>query len=611
VQGQVQFTNDAEAAGVLNGGFGRGAAMVDFDGDGLLDLFAASTGPNSIYRQLSDGTFEEMSAAWGLELNDDPTWTPLATDFDNDGDPDLMLLVGGFVDREVEAMAFGGAGFGIEGLPNVMLRNDLDTLGVFTDVTADSGAVGTLITSVFGGVAADYDRDGDLDVFLSNQPEEQTCHLLRNDGNLFFTDVSVEAGIVHTGNFRHVGSGDIDNDGWVDFAVGNQSGPNFVYGNNGDGTFTEVSTASRLASEGDNFGLVFADFDNDGWMDAYIPKYDRVVSEPSPTLYMNNQDGTFRDVTDGSGIAVASDMGHTVADFDSDGYPDILAGTGGPLFLEEDHLYLITPDGNGGLVANDVSESAGLLSEGLTRQHGQAVGDLDGDGDLDIYANNGGPFLLKESEQDNFLWMNAGNDNHWVGLDIEGQVSNRPGVGTRIMVETASGRQIYRYRDGGRGFGNTNPSMVHVGLGSDDEIAFASFSWPSGIDQDVLALDIDQRHDIVETGMLGPDSAAIGTTYSYTIYGPAGHEVTNVWSITLSDEPTLVESRGGFVRVDPPINFAETITLDEFGVGTATLDVPDDPGVVGAVLYLQSWIREPGAETGGAMSNVISFEVTE
>ena len=609
---QVHFTDRSEDAGVVNVGFGRGAAMVDFDGDGRLDLFAANTGPDAIYRQKDDGTFEEMTTSWGLPVNDDPTWVALASDFDNDGDPDLLLLVGGFVDREVPEMSFGGAGVGIEGLPNVMLRNDLASDGVFTDVTASSGAVGTLITGVFGGTALDYDRDGDLDVFLANQPETQAAHLLRNDGDLFFTDVSVEAGMTHTGDFRHVGSGDIDNDGWTDVGVANQNGPNLLYRNNGDGTFSEIAESAGVQSLGKNFGMVFVDLDNDGWMDLYLPKHDRSdVPVASPRLFLNNKDNTFRDVTSGSGIGVQSDMGHTVADLDADGYPDILSGTGGPSFLEGDRLYLLSPDGNGGLTATDVSTSSGIQAAGETRQHGQAVGDYDGDGDLDIYSNNGGPFVLAETAQGNFLWQNDGNANSWVGFDLQGVVSNLGGVGTRVRVETASGRNIFRYRDCGRGFGNTNAPTVHVGLGDESEIAAAEFHWQSGIEQVILAPTSGQRHVILETGILGPATAAIDSTYEFTVYGAAGLEVSVITADTAASSPRLMEKRGGFALLDPPVTFHDPVTIGADGTVTASVVIPDDSDLIGTELFIQTWIHEPGVTEGGALSNLLTIEIIE
>jgi len=611
LEAQLQFVNDADAAGVSHVGFGRGAAMVDFDGDGLLDLFAGNTGPDVIFRQLSDGTFEDMTTTWNIPVNDDPTWTVLASDFDNDGDPDLMLLTGGFVDREVPGMSFGGAGFGIDGLPNVMLRNDIDTLGTFTDVTADAGAVGTLITGVFGGTAADYDHDGDLDVFLSNQPETQSCHLLRNDGNLFFTDVSVEAGIVEVGDFRHVGQGDINNDSWVDFAVGQKNGRNFVYRNNGDGTFTEVAEEIGLVNTGNTFGMVFVDFDNDAWMDVYMAKYDRDIPVTNPTLYLNNGDGTFRDVTDGSGMGVQSDMGHTVGDFDDDGHPDILAGTGGPLFLEEDRLYLITPNGLGGLAANDVSLSSGILIEGSTRQHGQPMGDIDRDGDLDVYANNGGPFLLAETAQENFLWINQGTGNHWVGVDLVGQLSNLEGVGTRLLVETDSGREIFAYKDGGKGFGNTHAPTVRLGLGSETDIFFTQLKWPSGIEQFILDMPSDQRNTVVETGITGPATAQVGALYEFTVYGVEGQEVDTITSLFAASEPRLMEVRGGFALLEPPVTFHDKVTIDASGTATASFVLPDRPDLAGQDLFVQTWIHDPGATEGGVLSNRLTVEMTE
>ena len=175
--------------------------MVDLDGDRLLDIITGNDGnPNGFFLQLPDHTFKNVNVTWGIVSDKRSTWATLVADFDNDGDPDVYFANG------------------IPGQPNQLLRNDLNSTGVFTDVSDQSGAA-SLSNRNFGGTTLDYNRDGLLDIFLTN-PNSGPCFLLRNDGDLVFTDVSFEAGIVHAGTFRHCSVGDFDNDGWWDIAVG-------------------------------------------------------------------------------------------------------------------------------------------------------------------------------------------------------------------------------------------------------------------------------------------------------------------------------------------------------------------------------------------------------
>ena len=485
---QPQFIDRVTETGTQNLSFGRGSAMVDLDGDGLLDIITGNAkGLNLILRQNPDHTFTQVNQAWGFGTEEDLTWGTIVADFDNDGDPDILFVngnAGGFPDID----------------PCRLYRNDLSTSGIFTDVTAASGDL-AIPSSNFGGTTLDYDNDGDLDVFLSSKNDENPCRLLRNDGNLTFTDVGTQAGITHLSVFRHCSTGDFDNDGWMDIAVGSLSNASRLYRNNQDGTFTDVAASLGVDSPRYNFGMILEDFNNDGWQDIYMPKWQLNPEVPSP-LFLNNGDGTFTDVTVGSGMTGQTDMGHNTGDIDLDGFPDIFIGTGTPDFASPDILLLITPNGSGGLNANDVSGASGITAAGGTRCHGIVFGDYDRDGDIDIYVNNGGPAQDRNTEQDNSFFQNQGNGNPWAAIKLVGTTSNRDGVGARCVAITNTGREIHRMHRSAHGFCNTNPAEVWFGIGSDTSIDRIEITWPSGITQTVNQPTMGTISTIVEASCL-------------------------------------------------------------------------------------------------------------
>lgn len=507
---QVTFTDQATTTGTSATSYGRGAAMVDIDGDGLLDLIAANDSMvNHFYRQLPDHTFVSANSLWGV-LGERSTWAVLVADFDNDGDEDVYFVNGGF-----------------PGQPNQLLRNDIGTTGTLTDVSDESGDA-NVDTRTVSGTTLDYNRDGLLDIFLSGADSHD--FLLRNEGNLVFTDVSASAGMTEHGNHRHCSIGDFNNDGWIDIAVGSFLGSNVLYRNNADGTFTDVAVHAGVESPDQNFGLVLEDFDNDGWMDLYVPKYRFEIDPPEPLgpsqLFRNNGNSTFTDVTEGSGMTAQTDMGHNTGDVDADGYPDIFIGTGHPGFKSNDLLLLIQPDGVGGLVANDVSDSSGITSNGPTRCHGIAMGDYDQDGYIDIYTNNGGPPSGPDQLQENFLWRSDGNANNWTALQLEGVCSNRTAVGTRSVAVLSSGREVHRMLRVGNGFGNTSSHIQHYGMNPDETVDRIDLYWPSGIVQSILFPPMRQVTQVLERqvgDIDGDGPVGIGDFLTLlSLWGPCG-----------------------------------------------------------------------------------------
>ena len=586
------FDDVAVATGTVNVSFGRACALVDLDRDGLLDLICADDStPNRFFRQRADGTFEDVAALWGVGLAAELDWGVLAADFDNDGDDDVYFANGGSGDPEDPNRI----------LPNRLLRNDLLSTGKLVDVSSLSGDANDT-NPTFGATALDYDRDGFLDIFCANP--NRTCLLLRNEGGLTFSDRSSEANLVEVGGWRHPGSADYDNDGWPDVGVGNKLGPNALYRNQQDGTFVDRAAQAGVLDPNDNFGMVFQDYDNDGFQDIYVAKYQLVPQGPSP-VYLNNGDGTFRNVSAGSGMGAHTDMGHNSGDLDADGYPEIMMGTGNPFYGDIDRLYRVLPNGSGGLTITDISLASGFSSGGATRQHGQALGDYDRDGDIDVFCNNGGPSYLPGTIEGSFLWSNRGNGNNWTALDLEGRFSNRTGVGTWARARTDTGRDVYRTLAVGQGFSNTSDHALHFGIGSDGSFERIELHWPSGIVQAIDQPALKTYIRVVETGAILRGSPAVGQFANFDISGRVG----DVVELGLSLGTTAIELAGvnGTLELGSPYALLPSLPLDGGGLQSVAVPIPANASLVGVTVYAQAWVHDNGGL--GTLSQLISFTI--
>ncbi|MFT5291525.1 MAG: hypothetical protein ACI8QS_002392 [Planctomycetota bacterium] len=591
-QATVVFDDIVIESGTRNNSFGRGSAMVDLDQDGLLDLVCADASQqNQFYQQQPDGTFIDAATIWGIPGVAEYDWGVLAADFDNDGDNDLYFGNGGSAGNDDPTRP----------MPNQLLRNDIMGTGVLTDV---SSLMGDAINpdDTFGMTALDFDRDGFLDIF--NSDKDHSCKLLRNTGGLYFVDVSTAAGITRVSDWRHCGAADIDNDGWPDIGVGSYDSGNALYHNQQDGTFMNIAASAGVLNPIENFGLVFQDYDNDGLQDIFIPKYQQVPIGPSP-VYLNQGDLTFVNVSQGSGIGAHTDMGHESADIDSDGYPDIILGTGNPFFSDPDYLYTVVPNGAGGLTITDISTSSGFNASGISRQHGQAIGDYDRDGDIDIYCNNGGPHWMASTSQSNFFMQNRGNANAWTALEIAGVYSNRTGVGVVGKASTTAGRDVYRTLQVGRGFGNTPDHALHFGIGSDAAVERIELRWPSGIVQCIDDPAPNAYSSIVETGALLIGTPTIGQAFSFDFAGAVGEVV----ELAMSNGTATSEIDGvnGSLLLAAPYILLPPIPLDASGRRSLSIPVPDLPALVGLSFYAQGWIHAPGS--GGTLSQLHAFTI--
>ncbi|MDE0895959.1 MAG: CRTAC1 family protein [Planctomycetota bacterium] len=490
--------------------FGRGSAMVDFDNDGLLDLALANAGmDNAFFRQRSNRGFEPMNVAWGIAPDTRAHWGMVAADYDNDGDSDIYVVTGGF--KKVEA--------------NQLLRNDINTSGVFTDVSGTS-IDAAVIGRAFSGTALDYDNDGMLDIFSTESTDTVSATLLRNLGNMQFADVTTAANIDLKGRFLGSSSGDWNNDGWVDIATAHYHKEPVLHENRGNGKFNDIAPSMGLTHIVYNFGCLLEDFNNDGALDILVPKYDELFQGLQSRLYMNNGTGTgFQDLTAYADLKPCTAMGHNSGDINGDGYPDLMIGTGAPGYMATDFLYLFRKgDANGPDISN-ASTTSGLNSFGITRSHGFPIGDYDEDGDVDAYANHGGPQGFPTTAEPNAFWVNQGNDNNWTALRLEGVISNRSGIGAHLIATTNTGREVHRYLRAGHGFGNTNSPIQNFGIGEDDFISQIIIRWPSGLTQTLPMPAMSTLTDIVEAGVAVAGDPDDFGTFSIGIAGEPDSEV--------------------------------------------------------------------------------------
>ena len=460
-----------------------GAIMDDFDGDGLLDLVSSTWDPCGslkAFRNDGRGGFERVTEAWGL----DEQWGGLNlvhADYDNDGDLDLLVPRGGWM------VEWGG-------IRRSLLRNDLNTPARrFTDVTHAAG----LAEPAYPGqvaVWADYDGDGDLDLYSANEATSKydaathlgyPSQLFRNNGDGTFTDVAGAAGVTNDRYAKAAAWGDFDDDGDPDLYVSN-IGPNRLYRNNGNGTFTDVARELGVTRPvGRSFATWFFDFDNDGDLDLFVADYGtplpaisasyfgRETRRGQPLLY-RNEGGRFTEVSREVGLVRPTlPMGANYGDLDNDGWLDFYLGTGDPRY--ETLAPNLAFRNTGGRFA-EVTFATGLGH--LQKGHGVAFGDLDQDGDQDIFHQLGGFF--PGDAFGNALFENPSPAESWLTLRLEGRKANRFGVGARIEVKAREGetrRSVHLLAGSGGSFGGSSLQQ-EIGLGSATAVEELVVRWP-------------------------------------------------------------------------------------------------------------------------------------
>ena len=364
-----------------------------------------------------------------------------------------------------------------------LLRNNCD--GTFTDVTSAAGL--STPTQTQTAVWADIDNDGFLDLFVGN--ESGPSHLFRNKGDGTFEDISHAAGIDRSAYTKAVVAADYDNDGYVDFYVSNLNGDNFLYHNNHNGTFTDVALQAGVQKPWQSFAAWFFDYDNDGWPDLFVTSYYVSVDESirsylgltpnaeTMKLYKNMGDGRFHDVTAEVGLdRVFMAMGSNFGDIDNDGYLDIYLGTGNPSYASM--LPNVLLHNQEGKFFTDVTASSGTGE--LHKGHAVAFADIDNDGDEDLLTETGG--AVPGDSHAFRLFENPGNGNDWISLHLVGVKTNRSAIGARIKLmvqnEGQPPRFIFRTVGSGGSFG-ASPLTQHIGLGKSARLLDLQIDWPA------------------------------------------------------------------------------------------------------------------------------------
>ncbi len=488
-----RFVDVAPASGVRVFAAAGGAIVDDFDNDGRFDLLTSSMDSCTslqFFHRTPSGAFEERTSAAGLagQLGG---LQMVPTDFDNDGCLDVLVLRGGWELPQRKSL----------------LRNSCQ--GTFTDVTAASG-LAIPVRSTQAAVWADVDNDGRLDLFVGNEGGPAQLFMNRGDGT--FEDVAVRAGVARAAFTKGVAAGDVDNDGWADLYVSNRgSESNFLYRNNGDGTFTERAAAAGVPGPGSGFVTWLFDYDNDGWLDIFATSYFTSLEETARTylglphdattmkLYRNRRDGTFADVTRETGLdKVFMPMGSNFGDVDNDGFLDIYLGTGSPSYGALVPSVLLRNRAGRTFVDVTTSSGTGEWHQG----HGVSFADLDNDGDQEIVFQVGG--ATPGSAHALRLFDNPGHGRAWLGVKLVGVRSNRAAVGARLTVtaRAADGttRTVHRQVDAGGSFG-ASPLQQHVGLGEGASRVDVEVWWPaSGTRQRFTGVQANQVIEIVERG---------------------------------------------------------------------------------------------------------------
>jgi tetratricopeptide (TPR) repeat protein len=443
-----------------------GVIMDDFDNDGLLDLVLSSMAacpPLDHFHNNGDGTFTNQPFETGLSKN------IIQTDYNNDGWVDVYAMRGGWE----------------QAMRNSLLRNNGD--GTFTDVTREAGLADPA-TATQTAVWADFDNDGNLDLFVGN--EFAPSQLFHNNGDGTFKDVAPAAGVDRVAFTKGAVAGDYDGDGYPDIYVSNWAGENFLFHNDRDGTFTDVARQLGVQEPIISFPVWFFDYNNDGSLDLFVSSFVPSITEvirsylglpvqaETLKLYRNTGGGSFQDATNEAGLErVFMPMGANFGDVDNDGFLDFYLGTGSPSYASlVPHALFRNREGK---TFVDITATSGTGQ--LMKGHGIAFGDIDNDGDEDIFAELGGatPGDMYYSA----LFRNPGQSgNKWITIKLKGVKTNRAAIGARIKVavegEDHKRRFIYRYVTSGGSFG-ASPLQQHIGLGRAARIETLEIWWPT------------------------------------------------------------------------------------------------------------------------------------
>lgn len=438
--GDGTFTDVTERSGLAYPGWAMGVAAGDYDGDGWVDLYVTCLGSNHLYHNNGDGTFNDVTEKAGV---DDPRWSTGAAfgDYDNDGD--LDLFVANYIDFHLTDLPEFGKGKFCQ----------------YRGVPVQCGPRG-------------LPGAGDS--------------LFRNNGDGTFANVSGEAGVSDPAGRYGLGVvwSDLDNDGWIDLYVANDAGPNFLYKNNRNGSFTEIGFLAGVAvgedgNEQGSMGIAVADYNHDGLLDIFVTNFDGEYN----ALYRQETPLSFVDASFAARVAQVSiplvGWGTDFADFDNDGWVDLVVVNGhvypqmdqvqmGAGYAQRKLLHRNNRDSTFAEIAPEVGEP--LMRKQVSR--GAAFGDLDNDGDVDVVINNldGAPMVLRND---------GGNTNNWITVKTVGSKLNTQGLGARVRVVAGDLIQFNEVRSGGS-YLSQNDTRLHFGLEKRNRVDLIEVYWPGG-----------------------------------------------------------------------------------------------------------------------------------
>jgi len=445
------FEDVTEKAGLQGTGYGMGVAVGDYDNDGYEDLYVTAYGGNKLYHNNGDGTFSDVTAKAGVGGSG---WSTSAAWVDLDGDGFLDLVVLRYLEWD------------------------------FDDIWCGEHKEG-------------YRAYCHPDYFKPARPL-----VYHNNGDGTFTEVAEKLGLSKPAKGLGVALADYDHDGHIDLFFANDSMVEYLYHNKGDGSFEEVGLVSEVAVDIDGrtyagMGVDFADYNNDGWPDIVVTD----LANQRCALYQNNGDGTFTYVSTQSGLAritlAHSGWGVRLFDFDNDGWKDLLIVQGHDL----DTIELTNPNlryrepmllaRNTGKGFVDVSQSSGEVFNQSWVARGLAIGDLDNDGRLDaVVTTNDGPAYVLRNE--------TPSANHWLLLRLVGHKSNRDAIGASVKLVTVSGQQFATVSTASS-YLSSGDKRVHFGLGKEKNVESIEIRWPSGIVQTLKSIPADQILQIDES----------------------------------------------------------------------------------------------------------------
>ena len=432
--GNDTFTDVTDKAGIGDIGWGMGVATGDYNNDGFEDIYVTCLGPNHLFKNNGNGTFTDVTQQAGVG---DPRWSTGAAFVDYDNDGKLDLFVSNYVDFNVDHLPEFGQGRACQ----------------FKGIPVQCGPRG-------------LPGAGDS--------------LYHNNGDGTFTDVSKKAGVSDPDGYYGLGviCSDFDGDGLVDIYLANDSTPNFLYHNNGNGTFKEIGFPSGTAvnengSEQGSMGVTLGDYDHDGKLDLFITNFD----DDYNTLYHNDGRGSFTDVSYAAKVAAVSlpyvGWGTNFFDYDNDGWVDLLVVNGHvyPQLPTYKQRNLVHHNNRDGTFAEVGLQLGAPFAEKRTGR-GAAFGDIDNDGDVDVIINNldGAPQLLRND---------GGNKNNSVLIKTVGVKSNRDGIGARVIVVSGDLRLVEEVYSGGS-YISQNDLRLHFGLEKRTKIDLIEVHWPSG-----------------------------------------------------------------------------------------------------------------------------------